>query len=77
MRMAMVLKTRQQLAALALEEMRRYPQCGALDNVDIRTDLHGVWFIAPQAPTSSFTIAVQRAAVKAQIALRPRYDLAP
>jgi hypothetical protein len=74
--MALILKRKKELEVLALGEMRRDPHCADLEEVSIETDQYGVWFIAPSDPTARFSTEIQRAAVNAQIALRPKYGLA-
>jgi hypothetical protein len=75
--MAMTQKARSELKRLVLEEMGKDRSCATLPEITIRTDVHGVWFVAPRDPAVAFPPAIQRAAVNAQIRLRPKYDLTP
>jgi hypothetical protein len=73
----MIMKTKSELEALVLAVMRNDPGCASLRQIRIETDRYGVWSIVSGDETSGFSPEVSKAARKAQIALRPKYRLAP
>lgn len=73
----MIMKSKSELEALVLAVMRNDPGCASLRQIRIETDRYGVWSIVSGDETSGFSPEVSKAARKAQIALRPKYRLAP
>jgi hypothetical protein len=69
-----VIKSREEVGELVLNEMRKHPGCEKLAAIRIVGELHE-WFIAPRDRTAQFSQSAQRAAMAVGLAFREKYEV--
>ncbi len=67
-----VIKSREEVGELVLNEMRKHPGCEQLAAIRIVGESHE-WFIAPRDRTAQFSASAQQAAMAVGLALRDKY----